>query len=193
MPDTLSTIAGALINPLIEREGGFVNHPADRGGATCWGITELTARRNGFSGDMRSMSRSAAFDIYWRAYVVTPGIDALARRSVPLAAEALDTGVNMGAQRGVGFLQVALNAFNLLALGARELWPTIATIDGDYGGKTDGALAAYLAHPKRGRVDVMLEAMNSQQGSRYLDIVAGDPTQRVFAFGWFANRVVAPA
>ena len=99
----------------------------------------------------------------------------------------------MGAGRGIAFLQTALNAFNLLAVGSAELWPSIATVDGDYGGKTDGALAAYLAHPKRGRVDVLLEAMNSQQGSRYLGIVAADPTQRVFAYGWFANRVVAAA
>ncbi|HYI42384.1 MAG TPA: glycosyl hydrolase 108 family protein, partial [Sphingomicrobium sp.] len=28
-----------LVDALIEREGGYVNHPADRGGPTCWGIT----------------------------------------------------------------------------------------------------------------------------------------------------------
>ena len=32
-----------LIDDLIDREGGYVNHPADRGGATCWGITEAVA------------------------------------------------------------------------------------------------------------------------------------------------------
>ena len=36
---------GALINDLIEREGGYVNHPADKGGPTCFGITEAVARR----------------------------------------------------------------------------------------------------------------------------------------------------
>ena len=193
MADTIGVVAARLINPLIDREGGYANHTADRGGATCWGITELTARRNGYAGDMRTMSRSAAFDIYWRGYVVAPGIDQLAQRSIALAAEALDTGVNMGVGRGVGFLQVALNAFNLLDAATPELWPTIAKVDGDYGGKTDGALAAYLAHPKRGRIDVLLAAMNSQQGGRYLDIVGRDRTQRVFAYGWFANRVVAAA
>ena len=29
-----------LIDELIEREGGYVNHPADRGGPTKFGITE---------------------------------------------------------------------------------------------------------------------------------------------------------
>jgi len=32
-----------LIEDVIEREGGYVNHPADRGGATNWGITEAVA------------------------------------------------------------------------------------------------------------------------------------------------------
>ena len=33
-----------LIDGLIEREGGYVNHPADKGGPTCFGITEAVAR-----------------------------------------------------------------------------------------------------------------------------------------------------
>ena len=32
----------AMIDRLLEREGGFVNHPADRGGATNWGVTQGT-------------------------------------------------------------------------------------------------------------------------------------------------------
>lgn len=34
-----------LIDAVIAREGGFSDHPADRGGATRWGITEAVARR----------------------------------------------------------------------------------------------------------------------------------------------------
>jgi lysozyme family protein len=36
-----------LIDRLIAREGGYVDHPADRGGATRWGITVAVARANG--------------------------------------------------------------------------------------------------------------------------------------------------
>ena len=28
-----------LVDALIEREGGYVNHPSDKGGPTCLGIT----------------------------------------------------------------------------------------------------------------------------------------------------------
>ena len=49
-----------LIEALIEREGGYVNHPNDRGGPTNYGITEAVARAHGFAGAMRSMPRSEA-------------------------------------------------------------------------------------------------------------------------------------
>ena len=34
-----------MIDALIDREGGYVNHPADKGGPTCFGITEAVAGR----------------------------------------------------------------------------------------------------------------------------------------------------
>ena len=41
-----------LIDGVIGREGGYSNHPADRGGPTRWGVTEAVARANGYRGDM---------------------------------------------------------------------------------------------------------------------------------------------
>ena len=49
------TDVGTLIDALIEREGGYSNHPADRGGPTKFGITEAVARAHGFSGAMREL------------------------------------------------------------------------------------------------------------------------------------------
>ena len=46
-----------LIDALIDREGGYANHPSDRGGPTNFGITETVARAHGFSGPMRSLPR----------------------------------------------------------------------------------------------------------------------------------------
>lgn len=49
-----------LIDAVIDREGGYVHHPADRGGPTRWGITEAVARQRGWTGDMRGFPREEA-------------------------------------------------------------------------------------------------------------------------------------
>src|SRR5690349_1456205 len=53
-----------LIDALIDREGGYVNHPADKGGPTCFGITEAVARAHGYRGAMRDLPRDEAVGIY---------------------------------------------------------------------------------------------------------------------------------
>ena len=52
------------LDELIKREGGYVNNPADRGGATKYGITEAVARTNGFKGNMRDLPLDVAKAIY---------------------------------------------------------------------------------------------------------------------------------
>ena len=47
-----------LIDALIDREGGFVDHPADSGGPTCFGITQAVARAHGYAGPMRQLPRT---------------------------------------------------------------------------------------------------------------------------------------
>ena len=68
----------ALIDGLIEREGGYVNHPADKGGPTCFGITEAVARAHGYAGAMRNLPRSEAAAIYRRLYWLRPRFDQVA-------------------------------------------------------------------------------------------------------------------
>lgn len=43
------------LEELIKREGGYVNNPADRGGATKYGITQAVARENGWNGNMKDL------------------------------------------------------------------------------------------------------------------------------------------
>ena len=63
-----------LIEALIDREGGFVDHPADKGGPTCFGITEAVARAHGYAGAMRRLPRDEAAAIYRRLYWLRPAL-----------------------------------------------------------------------------------------------------------------------
>jgi len=44
--------ADQMVDALIDREGGFVNCAADKGGPTYLGITETVARAHGYTGAM---------------------------------------------------------------------------------------------------------------------------------------------
>jgi hypothetical protein len=101
-----------LLDALIEREGGFVDHPSDRGGATRFGVTEAVARAHGYRGPMRTLPREEAQAIYRRLYWLRPRFDQVAARAPRIAAELFDTGVNMGPAVAATFLQRALTALN---------------------------------------------------------------------------------
>lgn len=173
-----------MIEGVIAREGGYVHHRADRGGATRWGITEAVARAQGWRGDMRALPREEAKAIYRRLYWLRPRLDAVGRRAPALAAELFDTGVNMGPATAVGFLQRALNALNR---GARD-YPDIAS-DGRIGPATLAALDAFLAtRAPRGEA-VLVKAVEALQGERYLTLAERRPANEAFLYGWLANRL----
>jgi lysozyme family protein len=174
-----------LIDGLIEREGGFVSNPADKGGPTCFGITQAVARANGYAGAMRNLPRDEAVAIYRRLYWQRPRLDEIAARSPRLAAELFDTGVNMGPAVAVTFLQRALTALNRNGTDYPDLTP-----DGRAGPTTLGALDAFLA--KRGGSSgetVLLRALEALQGERYLRLAERRPGNEAFLYGWLANRI----
>ena len=105
-------VIDTLIDAVIDREGGYSNHPADRGGPTRYGITQAVARTNGYDEDMRVFPREQAEDIYRRLYWTRPAFDQVAVRAPKIAEELFDTGVNMGPAVAAVFLQRALNALN---------------------------------------------------------------------------------
>lgn len=174
----------ALIDALIAREGGYVDHPADRGGPTNWGITEQVARANGWAGAMRVFPRLQAGRIYRRIYWEEPGFDAVDATSPSVAAELFDTGVNMGPSVATGFLQRALNALNR---GARD-YPDIA-LDRKIGPATLAALRAYLAARGKAGEAVLVKAMEALQGAHYVALAESRPANEAFIYGWIANRV----
>jgi lysozyme family protein len=174
----------SIIDGAIGREGAYVNNPADPGGATIWGITERVARKHGYVGRMQDMPRNVAKDIYFAQYVTAPGFAPIVSISNRIAEEVIDTGINMGPAVSSIFLQTALNAFNNQAHDYPDL-----KVDGDIGPATIAALRAYLGKRSALGETVLLRALNSLQGARYLEIGANRPASEAFEFGWFANRV----
>lgn len=174
-----------LIGRLIEREGGYSNHPGDRGGPTNYGITEAVARAHGYSGAMRNLPREDAAAIYRRLYWLRPRFDQVAKRSQSLAAELFDTGVNMGPAVAATFLQRALSALNRDRKDYADLVP-----DGRVGAATLSALDTYLQ--VRGKANgeaVLLRALDALQGERYLRLAERRPANEAFLYGWLANRL----
>jgi lysozyme family protein len=176
--------ADRLIDELIEREGGFVNHPGDRGGATRFGITEAVARAHGYTGAMAMLPRDEAAAIYRRLYWLRPRFDEIAKRAPAVAAELFDTGANMGPGVAVTFLQRALTALNRNGKDYPDLVP-----DGRAGPRTMAGLDGFLqARGRRGGQTVLLRALEALQGERYLRLAERRPANEAFLYGWLANR-----
>ncbi|MEG3175974.1 glycosyl hydrolase 108 family protein [Sphingomonas sp. RB3P16] len=173
-----------LIDAVLDREGGYCNHPADRGGETRYGITAAVARANGYAGAMRDLPRDTARAIYRKLYWCAPRFDAVAVLAPRIAAELFDTGVNMGPPVATAFLQRALNALNR---GASD-YPDLRT-DARIGETTLAALAAFLARRGGCAERVLLKAIEALQGERYVALAESRPANEAFLYGWLANRI----
>ena len=180
----MADIADKLLEDLLAREGGYVDHPDDRGGPTKFGITETVARAAGWVGAMRDLPRDFAAAIYRRRYWTEPHFDAVAMLSAAVAAELFDTGVNMGPGVAIGFLQRSLNALNRQGRDWRDI-----SIDRQIGPATLEALRRLLAERGKAGEAALLKALNALQGARYIELAEGRAANESFLFGWLTSRV----
>lgn len=106
-----------LAQDIVAREGGFINDPADPGGATNHGVTLATLRRLGLDvtgdgrvseADVRALTAAQATEIFVQHYFTRPGLGALPEMLQP---SVFDMYVNAGAN-AVKVLQRLLTAMD---------------------------------------------------------------------------------
>jgi len=163
-----------MIYDLIKREGGYSDHPADKGGATKYGITmktlsaylKYTCKKE----DIKALTKMKASEIYKRLFFYEPGINKLPTELQPII---LDMAVNHGSARAVKFLQNAIAYYT----------PSII-IDGKIGPQTIEESKDILH--KFGEKEFINRLCDIREDF-YKMIVAGDETQKEFISGWL-NR-----
>jgi lysozyme family protein len=184
---TVESIADAI----IAREGGFVDDPADPGGATRYGVTVHTMRRLGLdltgdgqvtAADVRRLTRPEARRIFVNHYFKAPRIDLLPEI---LHATVFDMQVNAG-DRAVRLLQALVTR-----MGFR------AQIDGKIGPATkDAVAAAATAAP-----DHIVDAYGIERRNYYYALAEDRAASRKYARrrdggkgGWItrAETFIAP-
>jgi lysozyme family protein len=163
-----------LITRIIQREGGYVNHPSDNGGPTNWGITQgALAQWRGrpvTAWEVQALSQDEARLIYRKIYFYGPGCDAIA--DPDLQELIFDYGINSGPGQAAKSLQTALKAMGLYAGG----------IDGGVGPLTRSAIAACRNIPE------LYYRVKCERYELFLRFIGHDHRQADFATGW-ANRL----
>ena len=102
-----------LIGGILEREGGYVDDPADRGGATNWGITAKSwglykgFGRQATREEVKAITRAQAAEFYWGQHVRPSPFRSVGYE--PLRVQLIDFGVNSGPERAIRWLQRVLD------------------------------------------------------------------------------------
>lgn len=165
---------GRAFRYTMQFEGGYSNHPSDKGGPTNMGITQQTLsewrRVPVTEQDVKELTEREAMMIYrWRYWF----FDTVMSQRV--ATKLFDMGVNVGPARAIKMAQNALVG----SFGAP------IDIDGQCGPKTCAALN--LVPEKE-----LLEALVMRAEKYYHQIVARDESQAVFLRGWLRRARSLP-
>ncbi len=155
--------AKRIIEDVISREGGFVDHPLDPGGATNMGITTRTFERwRKAEADVQTLSHEEAIQIYYQKYWQPLHLEYIASS---WAQEFIfDWHINAG-RSSIREIQLLINV----------------KADGIIGPVTGGAIDNYMNLPNglNKIVDVRIKW--------YINLVENHPKLLVFLGGWF-NR-----
>jgi lysozyme family protein len=174
-PSRESAFWDKSIKFVLAREGGYANHPADKGGETNMGITAGTlanAYAQGVVGHnvVSKLTKEEAISIYKKNYWDNYGFDTIPWPGCLLL---FDSAVNHG---GSGMARIAQNTLNAVGIPVAS--------DGKWGPETKGALQTAA------RKDAFSDTFLQKRQEYYDAIAAKNPSQKVFMKGW-QNRLAA--
>ena len=156
-----------IIDRIFKSEGGFVDDPADPGGATNFGITIGTLGRYRRAPvtveSVRNLTRDEAEAIYQHNYIAQPGYAGIPDGSLRYAV------VDAGVQHGTGTATCILQK----ALGVPP--------DGVFGMHTLAAVRGADPGP-------VIASIVEQRRTIYNRLIASNPQMEKFRDGW-ANRL----
>lgn len=174
-----------MIDGILDREGGYVDHPSDPGGATHFGITQRVARANGYQGQMRDLPKATARSIYRREYIEKPGFLGVCEIDPIVGEEVVDSGVNAGQARAAKWYQTALNLFNRRGVDYRDI-----VVDGKIGAVSLAAHRALIQ--RRGAADardMLIDALDGLQFGHYAELSSDNSKFEDFMPGWVRTRI----
>ena len=153
---------------ILQVEGGYSNDKNDKGGKTKYGIIEVEARKYGYMGDMKDLTKEIAEDIYKNKYYLSNNLDKIKDKRVALSIA--DWTINSG-NWGTKKAQQTVNI----------LKGDILVVDGILGEKSIQAINSI-------NPEIFLTQYHELQRKFYQAIVAHNSSQKVFLKGWL-NRV----
>jgi lysozyme family protein len=151
------------IEKVLKHEGGYVDHPADKGGATNYGITQRVyeefVKRKVTKDEIRNMPRGNAIAIYKRDYWDRVRGDSI--KDYAVAFLIFDAAVNSGVSTAIKTAQRIL------------------------GINPDGVAGAeFIKHLNAFNSREFTTRYNKAREDFYKAIVAKNPSQQVFIKGW---------
>ena len=155
-----------IITDILRREGGWTDHPADRGGPTNRGVTlgtlSLYLGRQATIEELKNLTEADARALYRDLFVIRPGYGTVGNQS--LLGLLVDMGVNHGTKQATKMLQ--------RALGVKD--------DGVVGGVTRDAIRAADNHN-------LYAKLCAERARFYGRLITNQPSQAVFAAGWLSR------
>ena len=164
-----------MINTILKHEGGYVDDPDDKGGATNFGITHAVYSRflkkqtgkEATKDDVKNMPVEHAIEIYTDQYYFEPKVDELPET---IQEQALDMCVNHGPRNAMRILQRAGNQINQAKIEE----------DGRFGPNTKQCIVS--ASDKEGQA--FNNVIADQRADFYRRIVENNASQGKFLKGW---------